>query len=139
VFRAGTETVSIKRNDLILGSPVTAVRQLGDVAKGDVFRVPMGDWPSGLYFAKLVAAQGKIGYAPFVLRPRRLGEHSIAVVFSTMTWQAYNFHDDNRDGTPDTWYQNQNDHSLTARLGRPYENRGVIPHYKYYEQPFVRW
>ena len=26
-----------------------------------------------------------------------------------------------------------------ARLGRPYENRGVIPHYKYYDQPFLRW
>ena len=28
---------------------------------------------------------------------------------------------------------------LHARLGRPYENRGVIPHYKHYEQPFLRW
>jgi hypothetical protein len=139
IFRAGTETVSVAAHDVMLGSPVTPIRPIGNVAKGDVFRVPIGDWPSGLYFAKLVGARSKIGYAPFVLRPRRLGEHAIAVVLSTMTWQAYNFHDDNGDGIPDTWYQNQNDHSLTARLGRPYENRGVIPHYKFYEQPFVRW
>jgi hypothetical protein len=139
VFRAGTERVPIAAHDVMLGSPVTGRRRLGDVANGDSFRVPIGDWPSGLYFAKLVAARGKIGYAPFVLRPRRLGEHAIAVVFSTMTWQAYNFHDDNGDGVPDTWYQNQNDHTLTARLGRPFEDRGVIPHYKFYEQPFLRW
>jgi hypothetical protein len=28
---------------------------------------------------------------------------------------------------------------MTARLGRPYENRGVPPHYKYYDQPFLQW
>ena len=139
VFRAGTERVSIIPRDLMLGSPVSTKRQVGDVANGDVIRVRIGEWPSGLYFAKLTAAGGKIGYAPFVLRPRSFGEHSIAVVFSTMTWQAYNFHDDNGDLVPDTWYQDQNDSSLTARLNRPYENRGVIPHYKYYDQPFVRW
>jgi hypothetical protein len=52
-----------------------------------------------------------------------------------MTWQAYNFHDDDRNGTLDTWYAG----ARQARLGRPFENRGVIPHYKHYEQPFVRW
>ncbi|MFL5965287.1 MAG: N,N-dimethylformamidase beta subunit family domain-containing protein [Gaiellaceae bacterium] len=139
LYRAGTETTGIVARDIMLGSPVTAARLLGDIGKGDVFRIRVGNWPSGLYFAKLTGSEGKIGYAPFVLRPHRLGEHGVAVVFSTMTWQAYNFHDDNGDGVPDTWYQNQNDHSLTARLGRPYENRGVIPHYKFYEQPFVRW
>jgi hypothetical protein len=57
------------------------------------------------------------------------------VVLSTTTWQAYNFHDDDGNGTLDTWYAG----AVHARLGRPYENRGVIPHYKYYEQPFLRW
>jgi hypothetical protein len=139
VFQAGTEDVSIIPRDLMLGSPVSAKRQIGEVVQGDVIRLRIGSWPSGLYFAKLTAAGRKIGYAPFVLRPHSLGENSIAVVFSTMTWQAYNFHDDDGDGVPDTWYQDQNNRSLTARLNRPYENRGVIPHYKHYEQPFVRW
>jgi hypothetical protein len=52
-----------------------------------------------------------------------------------MTWQAYNFHDDDANGTLDTWYAG----APHARLGRPYENRGVIPHYKHYEQPFLSW
>jgi N,N-dimethylformamidase beta subunit-like protein len=138
VFRAGTENVSINPRDLMLGSPVVTGRRIGTVRNGDSIGVRIGAWPSGLYFARLTAGT-KIGYAPFVLRPRRLGEHSVAVVFPTMTWQAYNFHDDDRDGDPDTWYQDQNDPTRTARINRPYENRGVIPHYKYYDQPFVRW
>jgi hypothetical protein len=139
LFQAGTEHGALTPRDVMGGSPVSPKQHLGDVRHGNVIRLRIGSWPSGLYFAKATAAGGKIGYAPFVLRPRALGEHSIAVVLSTMTWQAYNFHDDDGDGVPDTWYQDQNNLSLTARLGRPYENRGVIPHYKYYEQPFVRW
>jgi hypothetical protein len=139
IFRAGTEQVSLSARDVMLGSSVSTARRVGDVARGDVVWVPIGDWPGGLYFAKLMAAGGKVGYAPFVLRPRVFGENRVAVVLPTMTWQAYNFHDDDRDGVPDTWYQDQNNPTLTARLDRPYENRGVIPHYKYYDQPFIRW
>jgi hypothetical protein len=119
----------------MLGTAVTATRRLGAVGPGRTIRIRIGEWPSGLYFARLVARGGKVGYAPFVLRPRTLGENHVAVVLSTMTWQAYNFHDDDRNGTLDTWYAGQ----PHARLGRPYENRGVIPHYKHYEQPFLRW
>ena len=31
------------------------------------------DWESGLYFVRLVAADGTVGYAPFVVRPATLG------------------------------------------------------------------
>jgi hypothetical protein len=135
LFQAGTEEIGLKRRDVMLGSAVTPVQQVGNLSPGRRIAVQLGDWPSGVYFAKLVAAGGKIGYAPFVLRPRTLGEHRVAVVLPTMTWQAYNFHDDDRNATLDTWYAGQRH----ARLGRPYENRGVIPHYKYYDQPFLRW
>jgi hypothetical protein len=135
VFRAGTETENVKARDGMLGTAVTPPRHIGTVSRGRVIPVLIGEWPSGLYFARLVARGGKVGHAPFVLRPRRLGESPVAVVFSTMTWQAYNFHDDDRNGTLDTWYAG----TPHARLGRPFENRGVIPHYKHYEQPFVRW
>jgi hypothetical protein len=135
LFRAGTEEVALQVRDVMLGSAVTPLAHVGNLYPGRRIAVQLGDWPSGLYFAKLVARGGKIGYAPFVLRPRTLGEHRIAVVLPTMTWQAYNFHDDDRNGTLDTWYAGQKH----ARLGRPYENRGVIPHYKYYDQPFLRW
>ena len=133
VFRAGTEDGPVRAQDVMLGTAVTATRRVGAVGPGRTIRIRIGEWPSGLYFAKLVARGGKVGFAPFVLRPRALGESHVAVVLSTMTWQAYNFHDDN--GTLDTWYAGQ----PHARLGRPYENRGVIPHYKHYEQPFLRW
>jgi hypothetical protein len=135
VFRAGTEDVPVRPQDAMLGTAVTATRRLGAVGPGRAIRIRIGEWPSGLYFAKLVARGGKVGYAPFVLRPRTLGENHVAVVLSTMTWQAYNFHDDDGNGTLDTWYAGQ----PHARLGRPFENRGVIPHYKHYEQPFLRW
>ena len=135
IFRAGTEDSPVRAQDVMLGTAVTATRRLGAVGPGRTIRIRIGEWPSGLYFAKLVARGGKVGYAPFVLRPRTLGESHVAVVLSTMTWQAYNFHDDDRNGTLDTWYAGQ----PHARLGRPYENRGAIPHYKHYEQPFLRW
>jgi len=135
VFRAGTEDAPVRQQDAMLGTEVTPTRRIGAVAPGRTVQIRIGDWPSGLYFAKLVARGGKVGYAPFVLRPRTLGENHVAVVLSTMTWQAYNFHDDDGNGTLDTWYAGQ----PHARLGRPYENRGVIPHYRYYEQPFLRW
>ena len=136
VFRAGTETENVRARDVMLGTPVSPARPVGTVARGRVIRIRMGPWSSGLYFARLTGRGGKVGYAPFVLRPSRLGVTAhVAVVFSTMTWQAYNFHDDDRDGTLDTWYAG----AAHARLGRPFENRGVIPHYKHYEQPFVRW
>jgi hypothetical protein len=135
LFRAGTETTSVKARDVMLGTAVTPPQRIGAASPGGAIRVRIGEWPSGLYFAQLRGAEGKVGFAPFVLRPRHLGEAPVAVVFSTMTWQAYNFHDDDRNGTLDTWYAGDRH----ARLGRPFENRGVIPHYKHYEQPFVRW
>jgi hypothetical protein len=41
--------------------------------------VTIGDWPSGLYFARLTAADGRAGFAPFLVHPRRLGEHRVAM------------------------------------------------------------
>jgi hypothetical protein len=135
VFRAGTELENVKPQDVMLGSAVTPLRRIGNVSRGRIVRIRIGDWPSGLYYAELRDAGAKVGYAPFVLRPRHLGQAPVAVVLSTMTWQAYNFHDDDRNGTLDTWYAGERH----ARLGRPFENRGTIPHYKHYEEPFLRW
>ena len=72
-----------------------------------------------------------------MLAPAHLGEHRIAVVLPTQTWQAYNYRDDDGDGSPDTWYQGPP--HTTARLYRPFENRGVPAHYRYYDEPFLRW
>jgi hypothetical protein len=134
-FRAGTEHTSLKQRDVMLGSAVVPRRSLGDVRRGRVVILEIGDWPSGLYFAKLTGSGDRVGYAPFVVRPRRLGEHSVAVVLPTQTWQAYNFSDDDQDGTGDTWYAS----GTTSRTGRPFENRGVPMAYRAYDQPFLRW
>jgi hypothetical protein len=135
IVHAGTENYDVLQKDVMAGKPVTALRQIGSVRPGRQMSIAVGNWPSGLYFARLTAPGGKIGYAPFVLRPRRLGEHRIAVVLPTLTWQAYNFRDDDGDGTGDTWYADPSRH--TARLARPFENRGT-PHARN-EEHFLRW
>ena len=109
---------------------------VGTRPAGSIFSVPIGNWPSGLYFARLTAAHGDVAFAPFVLCPQHLGEHRVAVVLPTQTWQAYNFRDDNHDGRADTWYAGTGN---TARLGRPFLNRGVPPHFRHYDLPLLHW
>jgi hypothetical protein len=137
IVRAGGEDEETIPNDVMLGTPVTKTVASGAVHGRRVFSVRMGGWPSGMYFAQLTAAGSRVGYAPFVLRPAHLGVHRVAVVLPTETWQAYNFRDDDRDGQPDTWYAGWKTH--TARLIRPFLDRGVPPHWKQYDAPFVRW
>ena len=55
----------------------------------------------------------------------------------TRTWQAYNFRDDDRDGHGDTWYATAGHN--TARLYRPFLNRGVPPHFRAYDLYFLHW
>ena len=138
LFHAGTEDTAIVPRDEMYGAAASRRRHLGKVRGGQSVFVPIPDSPSGLYFARLKGAGHRIGYAPFVLRPRRLGESRVAVVLPTLAWQAYNFRDDDGDGTPDTWYATDAK-VRRVRLGRPFDQRGVPPNYKYYEQPFLRW
>jgi hypothetical protein len=135
-FRAGGEDCVTVRKDVMLGTPVSKTLSLGPVHRRREIRLSIGDWPSGVYFAELRCG-ARIGYAPFVLRPRRLGEHRVAVVMPTETWQAYNYRDDDGDGYGDTWYAGWRTNK--ARLIRPFLNRGVPPHWKQYDAPFVRW
>src|SRR5213596_1256951 len=96
-----------------------------------------GSWPSGLYFLRVRAADGRVGYAPLILRPRRLGEHRVAVVLSTNTWQAYNFLDANGDGWGDSW--NVSGANRTIDLRRPYLDFGLSPRYKDWDLDFISW
>lgn len=82
------------------GRPVTAPRQLRRPSgrPGWLVRVHVGKrWPSGDYVARL-SWRGHTDYAPFVLRPARLGSARVLVVEPTNTWHAY----DVADG--DSWY-----------------------------------
>jgi hypothetical protein len=137
IVHAGGEHAPTIPNDVMLGTSVTGTIASGAVDGRRTFTIRIGSWPSGVYFARLTAAGSRVGYAPFILRPTRLGEHRIAVVLPTETWQAYNFRDDNGDGQPDTWYAGWKTHH--ARLARPFLDRGVPPHWNRYDAPFVRW
>jgi hypothetical protein len=100
------------------------------------FRVP--DLPSGLYYMQLSGADGRVGYAPFVVHPAVLGLTSrVLVVLPTNTWQAYNFQDGNGDGFGDTWYAGPP--NRVVNLSRGYIARGVPPRFYRYDLPFLHW
>jgi hypothetical protein len=137
LYHAGPERLPTIGNKTMQGVPMSAPVSIGRLRRGSIVSLRLGNWPSGLYFAKLTARGGRVGYAPFVVRPKRLGANRVAVILPTHTWQAYNFRDDDGDGRGDTWYANWN--HLTARLGRPYLNRGVPPHFRQYDLHFLHW
>jgi hypothetical protein len=137
IFRAGPEHARTTGNSELLGVPVSSPLRIGTSRGQLVARLRIGDWASGFYFARLRAADGRVGFAPFVVRPGRLGEQPVAVVLPTFTWQAYNLRDDDGDGRGDTWYARWN--TRTARLGRPFLNRGVPYNFRRYDLPFLHW
>ena len=136
IFRSGPERSSTRDDVTMLGVPVTVARRVRADQVGTEITVEVGDWPSGLYFARLESRR-RVGFAPFVVQPRRLGLNRVAIVMPTRTWQAYNFRDDDGDGTSDTWYAMRG--SNQARLARPFLNRGVPPHFRAYDLRFLRW
>jgi hypothetical protein len=161
VFRTGPERIVTYADNLLEGVPVTEPMTLDWQRWRNVpnaVRFQIGDWPSGLYFVKLVepvaphAADSadstkavdpdkprpRIGYAPFVVRPTVPGAASrIAVVLPTTSWQAYNFYDADGDGWGDTWYAGPPHQRIT--LDRPYLHRGVPPFFYRYDQGFLHW
>ena len=138
-LRCGHETESTDRGDELKGLPVGEPVRLDWSGKrsGPVtIDVQSGDWPTGVYAAKLEAPDGRVGFAPFVLRPQTPGTARQAIVMPTNTWQAYNFHDADGDGWGDTWYAGGNS---PMRLDRPYRDRGVPPRFRRYDLPFLKW
>ena len=133
LLRVGPERAVTRGNNEMQGVPVTEERSVDS----GVVRLTVGDWPSGLYFARLEAIDGRVGFAPFVVRPRELGASRVAVVLPTLTWQAYNLRDDDGDGKPDSWYGDWKRDKM--RLGRPFLNRGVPYHFRRYDLPFLHW
>ncbi|MDQ2969090.1 MAG: hypothetical protein M3R37_12320, partial [Actinomycetota bacterium] len=99
--------------------------------------VRAGDWPSGLYFLRAAAADGRVGYAPFIVRPRRLGTNRVAVVLATNTWAAYNFADGDGDGWGDSWYVTGRHRSVDLR--RPFLDFGVPFRFNDWDLEFVAW
>lgn len=133
IFHSGPEGTRMTRRDVMTGVPVTSVRRLEPGRRG-VVRVTIGPWRSGLYFARLEAPGGYLGFAPVVVRPRALGASRVAVVIPTNTWQAYNFRDVDGNGVGDTWYADPRIPCVDLR--RPYLHRGSSP--KSF-RGFMRW
>ena len=139
LLRCGPEREPTYSNNEMKGVPVAEPLEIdwahppGEPAAIDV---PVGDWPSGLYCARVTGDTGLIGFAPFVLRPPRPRER-IAVVLPTYTWQAYNFFDADADGFGDSWYVSTG--TSTIDLTRPHVNRGVPYRYRSYDLAFLRW
>jgi hypothetical protein len=72
-----------------------------------------------------------------VLRPRALGEHRVAVVLSTNTWQAANFDDASGDGWGDSWLVGGP--SRTVDLRRPYLDFGLPSRFRDWGLNFMSW
>jgi hypothetical protein len=139
-FRSGTEHVPTYADNVMNGDPVGVPATLDWSKKQNapsMVTLGLGPWPSGLYYAQITASDGRVGYAPFVLRPTTMGEHRVLVVLPTSTWQAYNFWDANGDGWGDTWYVGAP--HKTVQLGRPFLRRGVIPFFRRYDLGFLHW
>jgi hypothetical protein len=137
VFHTGPESQPTVGYDQLQGVPVSTTWSLPRTTAGNGFDIRVGAWSSGLYFARLTDGRGRVGFAPFVVRPRHLGEHAVAVVEPTLTWQAYNLRDDDGDGKGDSWYANWS--HTTVRLHRPFLSRGVPYNFRRYDLPFLHW
>jgi hypothetical protein len=123
----------VTARDPLHGRPVARIRTASGARR---ISVRVGDWPSGLYVARLRGPGGD-WLAPLIVRPRRFGEHRVAVVLPTNTWQAYNFRDADGDGVGDTWYAHPDVASVD--LTRPYLDGGVPPKFRGYDRGFLRW
>ena len=137
--RCGHEAEPTYTNSELKGVPVGEPIEVGWVRNRDqpgTIKFRIGDWPSGVYALRLEADDGRIGFAPLVVRPAG-PTRRVAIVMPTSTWQAYNFYDADGDGWGDTWYARWK--TLTVDLTRPHANRGVPYRFRSYDLQFLRW
>ncbi len=138
VLHCGAERVPTSRNDelkgVVMGKPMSMDWSGANGPRPIV--IDLGGWPPGVYCARVETDNGRLGFAPFVLRPRRPTAR-VAIVVATSTWQAYNFYDANLDGFGDSWYVSPA--SLSIDLTRPYLNRGVPYRFRSYDLAFLHW
>jgi hypothetical protein len=94
-------------------------------------------WPSGVYFMRVTTSDGRVGYAPLVVRSSSPGANRVAVIVPTNTWQAYNFRDSSGDGWGDSWYIGGA--SPTIDLRRPYVDPGLPYRYRDWNASLFAW
>jgi hypothetical protein len=108
-FQSGPEKIVTYADNQLAGvdtgQPPIEITMAKYQSKPRTITVRIPNLPSGLYYASLAGPDGRVGYAPFVVRPTVLGATSrVLVVLPTNTWQAYNFQDVDGNGYGDTWY-----------------------------------
>ena len=141
IFQAGPESYVTYADNQMGGVPVGPPGTLDwhrwrSRPHSIVFRIP--DLQSGLYYVRFTGQDGRIGYAPFVVRPAVLGASSrVLIVLPTNTWEAHNFQDADGNGYGDTWYAGPPNRAVD--LSRTYIARGAPPHYYRYDLPFLHW
>ena len=64
ILEAGPEIDTTASDTEMNGVPVTGVKEVDRRAGRQPLSVPIGRWTSGLYFARLEAPDGRIGFAP---------------------------------------------------------------------------
>ena len=140
VFYYSTQVAQRGRDLKTSGTPMTGPIQVDwrgrRNAPGSLGLFRAGDWQSGLYFVRLTAADGRVGYAPFIVT-RRIPRSRVAVVLSTNTWQAYNLWDENGDGWGDSWYVGGP--TRTVDLARPFLDFGVPFRFRDWDLDFIAW
>jgi len=124
------------------GQAVTAPRVVHRSSGGGQWTVPIHlgvNWPSGDYVARLTWP-GHTDYAPFILRPKRLGTAPVLVIEPTNTWHAYNALDGN------SWYMNPAVHRID--LTHPFTDHtikgqptpdGLPKQFQVLDCGFLRW
>jgi hypothetical protein len=123
------------------GKPVGRPLILNRPASGTwIAHVHLGaNWLSGDYVARLTWPGGS-DYAPFILRPKRLGTAPVLVIEPTNTWHAYNAYDG------DSWYLNPKVHVIDLThpfvghdvRGRPVP-AGLPKQFKVLDCGLLRW
>jgi hypothetical protein len=141
-FQSGPEKVVTYADNQLAGvdtgTPPVTIAMTRYQSKPRDITVKIPNLPSGLYYAQLTGPDGRVGYAPFVVRPTLLGATSrVLVVLPTNTWQAYNFQDVDGNGYGDTWYAGPPNGAVS--LSRTYIARGVPPRFYRYDLPFLHW
>jgi hypothetical protein len=124
------------------GKPVTAPQQVRRQPGSGrwLVHVRLGlNWASGDYVARLNWS-GHTDYAPFVLRPSRLGTAPVLVVEPTNTWHAY----DVVDG--DSWYLDSSVHEIdlthpfaSSRVTGKSVPAGLPEQFSRFDLGFLRW
>ena len=133
----GRRRVATFGDDEMRGTPVGPATRVTGLRAGRELQVPIGDWPTGLYFAQLTA--------PGPRRLRAVRRRAAAPGREPRRGRAA---DANLAGVqPAGRRRERRPRHLVhrprarpaSRLGRPFEHRGVPPHFRTYDLGFLQW